>query len=248
MTAGDIVPAIVLGASHAPRAAPAGSLLLRAGTLTVEVPKAGYAWTRKVKPDFLREGDLVQVRLTKVEEATAFATGDLEQDPVVEGAVLAIDNATGQIRTMIGGSDFSRSKFNRSTQALRQMGSTFKPIVYTAAIDRGYTPTSIIVDAPVAFPAGPGSRSTRRRTTTAPSRARSRCATRSSSRATCRRSSCSTASARPSPSTTRSDSGSPASSSRTSRWAWAQRRRRCSRRHRPTRCSRTRASACRPTR
>jgi penicillin-binding protein 1A len=156
MTVGDVVPAIVLGASHAPRTAPAGSLLLRAGTLTVEVPKAGYAWTRKVKPDFLREGDLVQARLTKVDEATAFATADLEQDPVVEGALLAIDNATGQIRAMIGGSDFSRSKFNRSTQALRQMGSTFKPIVYTAAIDRGYTPTSIIVDAPVAFPAGPG--------------------------------------------------------------------------------------------
>jgi penicillin-binding protein 1A len=57
---------------------------------------------------------------------------------------------------MIGGFDFARSKFNRATQAWRQMGSTFKPIVYTAAIDRGYTPTSIIVDAPVAFPAGPG--------------------------------------------------------------------------------------------
>ena len=56
---------------------------------------------------------------------------------------------------MIGGFDFARSKFNRATQAWRQMGSTFKPIVYTAAIDRGYTPASIIVDAPVAYPAGP---------------------------------------------------------------------------------------------
>ena len=75
---------------------------------------------------------------------------------VVEGALLAIDNRTGQMRAMVGGFGFARSKFNRAMQALRQMGSTFKPIVYTAAIDRGYTPASIIIDAPVAYPAGPG--------------------------------------------------------------------------------------------
>ncbi len=156
MHAGDVVPAVVLGTSSgAARTTAAGALVLRAGALTVEVPKAGYAWTRKAKPDFARAGDVVDVRLT-ADDGAGNATGDLEQDPVVEGALLAIDNATGQIRAMIGGSDFSRSKFNRATQALRQMGSTFKPIVYTAAIDRGYTPTSIIVDAPVAFPAGPG--------------------------------------------------------------------------------------------
>ena len=156
MHAGDIVPAVVLGTSSiAARTTSAGALVLRAGALTVEVPKAGYAWTRKTKPDFVHAGDVVEVRLT-AEDGSGNATADLEQDPVVEGALLAIDNATGQIRAMIGGSDFARSKFNRATQALRQMGSTFKPIVYTAAIDRGYTPTSIIVDAPVAFPAGPG--------------------------------------------------------------------------------------------
>ena len=74
----------------------------------------------------------------------------LEQTPLVEGAVLAIDNRTGQIRAMVGGYSFARSKFNRATQAYRQMGSTFKPIVYTAAIDRGFTPASILIDAPVA--------------------------------------------------------------------------------------------------
>ena len=120
------------------------------------MPRAGYAWTRKTTPEFLRAGDVVQVRLTAVDATTGFATGELEQDPQIEGSLVAIDNATGQIRAMIGGFDFGRSKFNRATQAWRQMGSTFKPIVYTAAIDRGYTPTSIIVDAPVAFPAGPG--------------------------------------------------------------------------------------------
>ena len=67
-----------------------------------------------------------------------------------------IDNRTGQIRAMVGGFSFDRSKFNRATQAHRQVGSLFKPFVYTAAIDRGYTPTSVIVDEPVSYNAGPG--------------------------------------------------------------------------------------------
>src|SRR5437868_1425301 len=75
----------------------------------------------------------------------------LEQTPLAEGAILAIDNHTGQTKAMIGGWSFSRSKFNRAVQAYRQLGSTFKPIVYTAAIDRGFTPTSILVDAPVTY-------------------------------------------------------------------------------------------------
>ena len=65
--------------------------------------------------------------------------------------MLAIDNRTGQIRAMIGGYSFERSKFNRATQAYRQVGSAFKPIVYTAAIDRGYTPATIIMDTPATF-------------------------------------------------------------------------------------------------
>ena len=76
--------------------------------------------------------------------------------------MLAIDNRTGQIRAMVGGYSFERSKFNRATQAYRQVGSAFKPIVYTAAIDRGYTPASIIVDPPVSFTRAPASRPTRR--------------------------------------------------------------------------------------
>ena len=75
---------------------------------------------------------------------------------MVEGALLAIDNRTGQIKAMVGGWSFARSKFNRAVQAYRQLGSTFKPIVYTAAIDRGFTPTSILIDAPVSYPAGNG--------------------------------------------------------------------------------------------
>ena len=155
MAVGDTVPAVVVGPAGG-RTLAQGSLGLKAGAYFVEVPRAGYAWTRKKAPDFLSPGDLVSVRLDTIDETTMSATGALEQDPVIEGGLVAIDNQTGQIRAMIGGFDFGRSKFNRARQAMRQMGSTFKPIVYTAAIDRGYTPVSIIDDDPVALPAGPG--------------------------------------------------------------------------------------------
>jgi penicillin-binding protein 1A len=79
----------------------------------------------------------------------------LEQPPAIEGSLVAIDNRTGQIRAMVGGFDFARSKFNRATQARRQVGSLFKPFVYTAAIDRGFTPISTFIDEPVSLDAGP---------------------------------------------------------------------------------------------
>src|SRR5208337_4846609 len=81
----------------------------------------------------------------------------LEQDSGAQGALLAIDNASGGILAMVGGRDFNDSKFNRATQALRQVGSSFKPFVYTAAIDRGASPDDTILDAPVTFqtPSGP---------------------------------------------------------------------------------------------
>ena len=86
----------------------------------------------------------------------------LEQTPLLEGALVAIDNRTGEILAMVGGFSFDRSKFNRATQARRQLGSIFKPIVYTTAIDRGFTPVSTFMDEPVSFEPGPTSRRTRR--------------------------------------------------------------------------------------
>ena len=112
----------------------------------------------------------------------------LEQTPVVEGALVAIENRTGQIKAMVGGWNFNRSKFNRAVQAYRQLGSTFKPIVYTAAIDRGFTPTSILVDAPVSYPAGNGTDLQPAQLRPQVRRRRSRCAGRSRSRATSPRS------------------------------------------------------------
>jgi penicillin-binding protein 1A len=154
---GDIVPAVVtaLGAGKGSDA-PSGAIRTRIGDYTVDIAKAGYAWTRKTAPGFVKVGDVVDVKIATLEAAGSTGTGTLDQTPVVEGAVLAIDNHTGQIRAMVGGYSFARSKFNRAVQAYRQLGSTFKPIVYTAAIDRGYTPTSMLVDEPVAFSAGPG--------------------------------------------------------------------------------------------
>src|SRR5687767_5664113 len=150
MKVGDIVPAVVLVADGP-------AIQLRAGALRVTIDKKGFAWTGKTAgTQLVTRGDLVEARLASVDEPARTATATLEQAPAVEGAVLAIDNRTGHIITMIGGFSFERSKFNRATQAYRQVGSAFKPIVYTAAIDRGYTPTTLLMDTPVSFNAGAG--------------------------------------------------------------------------------------------
>ena len=151
MAAGEVVPAVVAAVDGA-------TMQLRAGPLRIVVDKKGFAWTGKTAATpLVTTGDLVEARLLTVDEAAHTATGSLEQTPVVEGAVLAIDNHTGQIKALIGGYSFERSKFDRATQAYRQVGSAFKPIVYTAAIDRGYTPATIIMDTPATFPGGAGS-------------------------------------------------------------------------------------------
>jgi penicillin-binding protein 1A len=148
---GDIVPAIVV------TAAKTGAARLRVGRYHADLGKEGYVWTRRASAaDLFKPGDLVEVAIAKLDEATGAATVTLDQTPVIEGALLAIENRTGQIKAMVGGWNFNRSKFNRAVQAYRQMGSTFKPVVYTAAIDRGFTPTSILVDSPVSYPAGNG--------------------------------------------------------------------------------------------
>ena len=149
MREGDVVPAVV-------RAVDAGSIDARAGTLRVMIDKKGFAWTNRASAtQLVKAGDMIEARLIKIDPAAKTASGSLEQPPAVEGAILALDNRTGQVKAMVGGYSFERSKFNRATQALRQVGSSFKPIVYTAAIDRGYTPVSILMDTPVSFPAGP---------------------------------------------------------------------------------------------
>jgi penicillin-binding protein 1A len=150
--AGDIVPALVTAVT--PKGGD-GSARVRIGMHDVELPRSAFAWTRKTAAaDFLNVGDLVEVEVRAIQGGVP-QTIALEQDPLVEGALLAIDNRTGQVLAMVGGYDFARSKFNRATQAKRQVGSAFKPFIYTTAIDRGYTPVSIFVDEPVSYVAGP---------------------------------------------------------------------------------------------
>ena len=157
MAAGDVVSAVVV---TAPKAGPAR---VRFGRYHADLNRDAYAWTRKTSAaDLFKPGDLVDVAISKMPdtaasgEAASVANVTLDQTPIVEGAMLVLENRTGQIKAMVGGWNFNRSKFNRAVQAYRQLGSTFKPIVYTAAIDRGFTPTSIIVDAPVSYSSGNG--------------------------------------------------------------------------------------------
>src|SRR5690606_14761484 len=73
----------------------------------------------------------------------------LRQVPEVEGALVAMDPYTGRVLAMVGGFSFAESQFNRATQAMRQPGSSFKPFIYSATLDNGYTPASVVLDAPV---------------------------------------------------------------------------------------------------
>jgi penicillin-binding protein 1A len=81
---------------------------------------------------------------------------DLQQLPAVNGALVAMDPKTGRVLAMVGGYSFTQSKFNRATQAVRQIGSLIKPFVYLAALDNGYTPATRILDGPITLPQGPG--------------------------------------------------------------------------------------------
>jgi penicillin-binding protein 1A len=147
---GAIVPALVLDSE--------GPLIVaRVAGARVEVTREGFAWTgRRAPRDLVARGDVIEVRLgAKRADADVYAA-TLEQPPAVQGALVALDNRSGQILAMVGGANFDRSKFNRAVQAYRQLGSTFKPVVYTAAIDRGFTPATVLVDAPTSFAMGPG--------------------------------------------------------------------------------------------
>jgi len=126
------------------------SVTIRFGRYSAMLAPADAAWTRRKLADILHPGDIAYVKIISLSDNKARVT--LEEDSGVQGALVAIDNATGEIKAMVGGRDFNLSKFNRSTQALRQVGSSFKPYVYTAAIDRGATPDDTILDAPVTFP------------------------------------------------------------------------------------------------
>jgi penicillin-binding protein 1A len=117
-------------------------------TLTPE----DWKWTQNVDGDsFLKTGDLVYVRVEGSGPDGALRA-TLQQDSGAQASMMAVDNASGEVLAMVGGRDFALSQFNRATQAQRQVGSSFKPYVYTTAMEAGAKPTDIIVDGPVTFP------------------------------------------------------------------------------------------------
>ena len=133
----------------------AGAAEVRFGQHMATLVQADVAWTKLKLPNILHAGDVVYIKVLSL-EAGGKSRVSLEQDSGAEGALVAIDNATGEIKAMVGGRDFNLSKFNRATQALRQVGSSFKPYVYTAAIDQGGSPDDTILDAPVTFQTASG--------------------------------------------------------------------------------------------
>jgi penicillin-binding protein 1A len=133
------------------------SAAVKFGEYTGLLTDQNIAWTgKKSLSAIVRVGDLALFRILSVDRLKQQAKVDLEQKPLVQGALVVIESATGDIKAMIGGYDFERSKFNRVTQAYRQTGSAFKPFVYTMAVDQGMAAADTILDSPISFPSAQG--------------------------------------------------------------------------------------------
>jgi penicillin-binding protein 1A len=128
---------------------------VRFGQHTVTLSQADVSWTKRKLLDLLAPGDIIYVKVLSL-DAAAKSKLSLEQDSGAQGALVAIDNATGEVKAMVGCRDYNLSKFNRATQALRQVGSSFKPYVYTAVMDHGGSPDETILDAPITFQTASG--------------------------------------------------------------------------------------------
>jgi penicillin-binding protein 1A len=145
------VPGLILSSS-------ASEARVRTPDGEIRILPAGIAWTgRKAVSEILRGGDLTW--FAAAEPAASAATAQsaapvvwtVQQEPLMEGAVVVLESATGAVRALVGGWDFQRSKFDRATQALRQVGSAFKPFVFGAAFEAGFTPADTLFDAPAVF-------------------------------------------------------------------------------------------------
>jgi penicillin-binding protein 1A len=118
---------------------------------TIILLRDDWQWTGARYADALvKRGDVIYVHLSDAIGGSARRT-TLEQDSGVEGALMAIDNTSGDVLALVGGRDYALSVFSRATQARRQVGSSFKPYVYTTAVEAGAKPTDIIVDEPTRF-------------------------------------------------------------------------------------------------
>ncbi|MDE3170361.1 MAG: penicillin-binding protein, partial [Acidobacteriota bacterium] len=143
---GDYVTGLVAFVSSA-------SAEIKIGRYRARLAPADMAWTQHKSPaEILHAGDLVNVLIEDLSGDTAKV--QLEQVPIAQAALVAIDNATGEIKAMVGGYSFAQSKFNRATQAMRQTGSSFKVYVYSEAMLQGASPFDTIQDSPVTYHVG----------------------------------------------------------------------------------------------
>ena len=124
------------------------------GGRTATLTREGARWTgRDSLTRLMQPGDVILVRLDRIPEGAQDILGvTLEPEPRVEGAMVVLENRTGQILALVGGFSFDRSQFDRALQAKRQCGSAFKPFVYLAAMERGMTPADTIFDGPILLP------------------------------------------------------------------------------------------------
>jgi penicillin-binding protein 1A len=129
------------------------------------IPAAEVKWTRKTVTKALKPGDVIYAAPRKPKTKkdgtsepaeTVAGQWSLQQPPEVSGAIVAMDPHTGRVLAIAGGFSFAQSQFDRATQALRQPGSSFKPLIYTTALDNGYTPSSIVVDGAICVSQGKG--------------------------------------------------------------------------------------------
>jgi penicillin-binding protein 1A len=138
--------------------------LVQIGTTVANLAFDDMAWAKRrltgpdtkkdvlVNPNLkqvLKPGDVIEVMVKKLERGIVHV--QLEQTPVVEGGLIALEPGKGAIRAMVGGYDFARSEYNRAVQAKRQPGSAFKPMIYATAVSQGMSPASVILDAPVVY-------------------------------------------------------------------------------------------------
>ncbi len=132
-------------------------VMVKVGRVRAVLTPADWTWThQKTGDSFLTDGDVVYVKLGG-SSSDGIMHAELQQDSGVQASMMAVDNADGEVLAMVGGRDFALSQFNRAVQSERETGSSFKPYVYTTAVEAGAKPTDIIVDGPVSFytPNGP---------------------------------------------------------------------------------------------
>lgn len=149
---GSILDVVVVpGPGGGVRRKTGGVHVLWAGGRAI-IEKKGFAWAAKGKYEPVA-GDLIQA---VVEETDGKRELAVAHENGTQGALVAMRPETGDVVALVGGVDYQQSEFNRATQALRQPGSAFKPLIFTAAMDRGFTPATVIDDTPVSYHIGPG--------------------------------------------------------------------------------------------